>query len=241
MIEDSIVRPPYWGPASKKFEATYFSKGKVYHLFSKQAIVGNFAVREVATYRELLYEPVIVSADGNLQTKKKLMDNESLIASTVGAFKLKPEEQLQLDPALEETALAIGKEILYKHGITDSTFLRKASGMRYPHRWYKFDLLNLYNDQRRQLAITFRITTEQMYVTLFLLLEHLGEGYEPTIEIFSDEIGLSSITVEFLDQIDLEDDSIDELFVREGYYEGHGVSIYKNISGKWTKIYNCRL
>lgn len=88
-------------------------------------------------------------------------------------------------------------------------------------------------------SITFR--EKSAVHNLFLVAEYKGEQWDLAISSYhvskDPEDGTDNVEENFIDQLDLDADGVDEIVTISGYYESWDYTIYKAQQGTWKKVY----
>lgn len=227
-LEDSTIDQKLRDQRVAEFEKLYFAAGSQYPLFSSGEKRGSLRIGK----------PVGVScesqsASASLPAGFSL--GESQFALATSSTSVHPHAGHQRQPSAEESKeiLEFVRGIFHAEGVAMSELkAAKTEGIV---------LTDLYGDGKLDVVAVFSLRGRKRDHRLFTVLSSADDGYRVDLKLHtsSDDLeDLKDLSVpEFIGQLDLDGDGVDEVILRNSYYESWDYSIYSKKLGVWKKLY----
>jgi hypothetical protein len=232
IIEDGqYVEPPKKCDEKETFGKSWFRLGTVYRLLFGGGEVGHVTVTKwlVPSPDECLENAAMV----RMKSSRKLGRGEVALATNSKSIGHK--KSLRRPPTMEEQAkiLKLGQEIFRANGVSEEQMQSMNA--------YGLVVIDVDGDGINEMLGSFQIyrKKDEPDRNLFLLLEKQEGEYQPAISWYhstSDIMETHSKT--FIDNLDLDQDGIDELIIREMFVcEATRYQIYKKKERQWQVMY----
>lgn len=223
--------PPPWDegeeptPEVARFVKKYFAEGTNYALYFGGQKLGSAVVKK----------PVWIycaSLTASIRLEGGLQLDEDTSALALGGFEPPSQESVRRAATAEERkqVLALARSMFRRRGVP-----------RQDLKLVRLDNLvstDLDRDGRREFAASFTVAKIKLEPTLFLVATS-GDKLAPIFTFYHQPVAPDDRrTWEFVDQLDLDGDGLDEMILLAGGYEGWDYQIYRRRQGHWHKIYS---
>jgi hypothetical protein len=212
--------------ASDRFEKTYFGPGQEYPLLFGGSKLGVLVVDKAVGIS-------CVSQTASVRTTVPVPNGQKALAATsLQGIGLHANWRKPPTPEQQSSFLKVASDFL--------THQRVASAAAPAIKVRNLRATRLGEKGSEALVGSVSLLDESGVHNLFLLVEQKSQDWEIGIAAQHDansEDSPSDVEENFLDQLDLDSDGIDEIVTISGYYESWDYSIYRKEESKWKKVY----
>ena len=212
----------------KKFGEEYFTTGRSYRLTFGGGEAGSVTLKKWSEGCNNIHAEIAVS------TSARLGGNVKALATNSDSIGKKPSSRRSPTDAERSAVMTLVKSI-YKQNRTPINMIAVI-------KVTNLTATDLDGDGKYEFIGSFTSAAKNKFERdLFLIAKSKGAGmradfvkfqaYQPPPEEF-----LSSI--DFVDQLDLDDDGIGEVFAVQGGFDAYGYLIFRKIGGRWRQVYD---
>jgi len=232
VIEDGqYVKPPAKCDEKETFGKSWFRLGTVYRLLFGGGEVGHVKVTKwlVPSPDKCLENAAMV----RMKSSRKLGRGE--VALATNSKSLGHKKSLRRPPTMEEKAkiLKLGQEIFRANDVSEEQMQSMNA--------YGLAVIDVDGDGINEMLGSFQIYHRKVEPDrdLFLLLEKQEGEYRPAISWYHSTSNIMEThSKTFIDNLDLDQDGIDELIIREMFVcEATRYQIYKKKERQWHVVY----
>ena len=231
MVDGKQLRQPFTEDQEdrqKKFADEYFATGRQYRLMFGGGSAGTVTVKKWSVGCNSPHAEVTPSTSARLGGQvKALATSSDSMGKPAGARRAPTDSE-------RAATMDLVKRIYTQHGTTASLY--RSLEVR------NLTATDLDGDGKYEIIGSFTLAAKNKFERdLFLIARPQDtamradfvkfQAYQPPAEGF-----LSSI--DFVDQLDLDNDGVGEVFATQGGFDAYGYSIFKKVNGRWRLIYS---
>ncbi len=227
-LEDSTIDAKLRDQRVAEFSKSYFTASSEYPL-----LVGGEKKGILRIEKPVDVSCESQSATASLPTGFSLNESQFALATSSPVVRSHAAHQRPPLPEEAQNILEFAREVFHQEGATaDDVKAAKTESIV---------LTGLDGDSKLEVVGIFSLRDKKMERRLFLVLTASEAGYHTELKVHTATTDLDDLkdlsTPDFLGQLDLDGDGVDEIFVRNSYYESWDYTIYGKKQGTWKKLY----
>jgi hypothetical protein len=214
--------------AQQLFAKKYFSEGQKYRLTFGGGEAGTATIRKSGMGCNALHATVAV------ETAARIQGHVRALATNSESLGRKASARRAPTAAERAAVMAMVKQIYRARGTSiQLQLLLKTTNLT---------ASDLNSDGKFELMGSFVIETKtKARRDLFLIAEARGNGFAPALVSYQSyklpPEGFDS-AINFVDQMDLDNDGVGEVFAIQGGFDGYAYLIYKKQNGRWRNVFS---
>ncbi len=231
MLDGKRLRAPYNEESKEKqtkFAKEYFAAGRKYRLMFGGGEAGSVSVNSWSIGCNNVHAKATTAGSVRLGGEVRALATDS---ETLG--KRPPARRAPTDP--ERAAVMALVQSIYSQNRTPANLISSI-------KVTNLAATDLDGDGKYEMIGSFTLAAKNKFERdLFLIAKPQGarmradfvkfQAYQPPPETF-----LSSI--DFIDQLDLDGDSVGEVFATQAGFDAYGYLIFKKVGGRWRQVYS---